>query len=424
MATNQSTGGRLATASLLTTFVLLACSQSWSQSVSTARWRSDAKAAHSIVHDDFGESWFGDINTMDSLAYNRQICVTFGTIALRAGVPWPHARALFARGHRFVSHSGTHIMSDGLDWNLAQEIDSSRAVIERNIPGNKVLFFCAPGDRQLAPSVKDYIRAHGWIGIRGGCWQQNPYNIPDPFSTCVVGNDLGNATGGALNQQVDTAISHGNWWLLETHQIGLTGGYYPMDAANWRTHLDYCVQKRLSGELWTAPIQEVLMYALERNCWKVAVTSSDATTMHITFNTDSVVNAQVANRTFDVPLTLLAVLPSGWVAADAQVVQNAQVLTHTLTGTGTIRFDAAPWGGTVTVNRTPVVAVQRLAPVRNAPAEAWYRAGIARQLLTGHAGAMACSFNGRRTGAEADQGLVVVPAPGHGPDAVRLIMVR
>jgi len=351
--------------------VLVAYTGCLSQTVSFARWRNGATAAHSIVHDDFGESWFGNINVMDSLAYNRQICVTFGTIALRSSAPWARARALFARGHRFVSHSGTHIMSDGLDWDLAQEIDSSRAVIERNVPGNSVLFFCAPGDNRLAASVKDYIRSHGWIGIRGGCWQANSYAVADPFSTCLLCYSGGGVA--ELDQDLDNAISQGNWLLRETHQVGTTGGYYPVsDQAIWRAYLDSCVAKRLSGALWTAPVQEVLMYALERSRWSVSVTSSSATQLQITIDNDSVINQYVDNHTFDVPLTLTVGLPGGWTASEAQVAQNGLVIPHTVVSAGTIRFDAAPWDGVVTVYSSPTVAVaQPLRVVQPGARRAW-----------------------------------------------------
>lgn len=359
--------------------------------MSFARWRGNATAAHSIVHDDFGESWFGNIHVMDSLAYNRQFRVTFGVIALRTSVPWAAARGLFAKGHRFVSHSGTHIMSNGLDWNLAQEIDSSRSVMERNIPGNSVLFFCVPGDNRLDASVKNYMKERGWIGIRGGCWQTNPYAVPDPFSTCLLCYSSGGVS--ELNGDLDNAISQGNWLLRETHQVGVSGGYCPVsDPAIWRTHLDYCVQKRQSGDLWTAPIQEVLMYALERSRWSVSVTSSGATQMQITIDNDSVINQYVDNHTFDVPLTLNVGLPGGWAASEAQVVQNGQVVPHTVVNAGAIRFDAAPWGGVVTVYSSATVAVtQPLRVVQPGTRRAWDPApafGLDGRLASGWAPGM------------------------------------
>jgi hypothetical protein len=133
--------------------------------------------------------------------------------------------------------------------------------------------------------------------------------------------------------------------------------------------MDWCKAEVDSGHLWMAPVQTVLMYALERSRWSVAVTSSDASTMQIAFDNDSVINPHVTNQLFTVPLTLLAVLPPGWVAANAQAVQRGHVLPATVVSTTTIRYDADPWGGTVTVNRAQVVGVQRLAPARNTPAK-------------------------------------------------------
>jgi hypothetical protein len=112
----------------------------------------------------------------------------------------------------------------------------------------------------------------------------------------------------------------------------------------------------------------VLMYALERSRWRVAVTSSDASQMLIAFNTDSVINPHVDNHLFNVLLTLVAGLPSGWVAADAQAVQGGNVLAKTVVDASTIRFDADPWGGTVTVNRTATAVHGQLRPaLRVAP---------------------------------------------------------
>lgn len=128
-----------------------------------------------------------------------------------------------------------------------------------------------------------------------------------------------------------------------------------------------------------APAETVLKYGLERSRWSIAITRSEVTLLELTFDNDSVINPYVENREFNVPLTLDVTLPVGWVASVAQAVQNGLELAAQTIGGQVIRFDADPWGGVVTVNRTAVVAV---APLRVHAAQRTPTPG-ARSLLVG-----------------------------------------
>jgi hypothetical protein len=354
------------------------------QSVSFARWKNNATAAYSLNHDDYGYDWWGDFAFMDSILTNRGLTVSFSVIAAQLDrSDSARAAAYVRKGYRFICHGMNHICDTPITANnpvqrysTAYEYDSARARIERMIPSQgKCLYWATPCGNQSADNVT-WLRTHGYIGCRNdinGLFPGSPYDVADPFRIGEGCYQPASAGAPALNSYVQQAIDAGNWASRQAHCVSDNSGlgWAPIPLADYRTHMDWCRQQIDAGRLWMAPVQTVLMYALERSRWSVAVTSSDATHMLLDFDTDSIINPYVDNHLFTVALTLLAGLPSGWSAQDAQAVQQGVELAKVVANSTTIRFDANPWAGVVTVNRTAVpVLSQPLRPMQSGIAAA------------------------------------------------------
>jgi len=396
--------------------------ESVGQTVQFARWRNNATAAYSLCHDDYGEAWWGDFTFMDSILTNRGLTVSFSTIAGRLDRGDSGRAANYvAKGRRFTTHGYNHVCDTPITltnanprYTIAQEYDSARARIERMIPSQgRCLYWQTPCGNQSAENV-NWLRTHGFIGCRNDIDGVNPvpYGVPDPFRIGEGCYQPAGAGAAALNSYAQAAIDGGNWASRQSHCVSDNSGlgWAPIPLAEYRAHCDWCKQQIDAGRLWMAPVQTVLMYALERSRWTVSVTSSSATQMQCTIDNDSVINQYVANSLFDVPLTLIAGLPGGWAASEAQVVQNAQVIPHTVVNASTIRFDAAPWGGVVTIySATSVMLTQPLRVVQPAAS----RAGAALP--------MAFGLDGRLVAGSAP-GMVLMAAPDGTTGAVRMVL--
>jgi hypothetical protein len=321
------------------------------QSVQIATWRHGATGAYSIIMDDYGGGDLGLRQYADSMLVNRGFAVTVDII-VGSCTPqnWAYARELFSHGHKMASHSWNHLQQWGpADFPL--QIDSSKAVIEREVPGSRCLFFGFPYE-VFNDTMITYFRTREYIGTRGGNFHGstlNPPAIPDPFRSNF--EFYGSETGlSGLNTFVAWAISRGGWALRETHQVLYNQGYNPIAPDSFAMHLDFCRQKADSGLLWMAPVQEVIMYARERETYTAAVTAQGPSQITIEFTTDASrihPSPTVANTLYDYPLTLLLQLPGGF--TDPVVWQADSVVSHTVAAPGTIRFDALPYGGPVTV---------------------------------------------------------------------------
>ncbi len=344
------------------------------QSVSVAKWRGNAKGAYSVVMDDFGGSDLGFAQYADTMYTNRGIRVSLAVVA-GAGTPanWAYARDLRSRGFEFINHSWSH-RNDWGPSDFALEIDSAKAVIEREIPGNRALFFCYPYEI-ITDTMVGYLRRGEHIGSRGGNFHSrglNPPMLPDPFRSQFLGYDPTTGTS-SLNTQATDATTTGGWGLRETHNVG-TSGDYAIRPDTLAAHLDHCRQLIDQGLLWMAPVQEAVMYARERECYTVSVAANGLEELRVTFGTTTTTinpSGVAPNTLYDYPLTLKLVPQAGFTVQT--VTQGGSALAWTTSG-DTVLFDAAPYGGVVTVASISAASSPRTEEICAAGARADTRA--------------------------------------------------
>ncbi len=343
---------RTTTVALLTSLVLSAVLPLRAASVSIARWRGGATAAYSINMDDYGTQYFGDLLVIDSTLDNRGLNVSFATIANWSACNiscqnqnWGRARTMLA-GNEFVNHTLTHPTEPLTEANYATEIDSSQKILEAGIPDNQCMFLVFSGGSYSDGAVA-YMRSHKYIGCQSGGGGVNPHVIADPFR---VKADYYSGGGlSSLNDYITSAVNSGGWAMRSCHNVG-SGGWMPIASADWTAHLNFVAGKVADGSVWMAPVQEVLEYALEREHFPVAVSSSDVDSVVLTINTsvaDINPSPLVDNTVYDTRLTLVVDLD--FAAAGSAARQGQDMLDVTVSGASQVMVDAAPWGGPVIV---------------------------------------------------------------------------
>lgn len=332
-------------------------------SVRVALWKNDAGGAFSILSDDYGAQYYGDLAVIDSTTENRGIHLGFTTISDWAACLgscgeqyWDYARTtLVPKGHELVTHSYDHQWYLKTPENLALIFDTSQAHIEADVPENECLFFGNYGgmytdsvikvgpfwepleDPDIMPdSLVGYLKHQKFIGARmsggttvGGCDGVNPSSY-DPFRTsCNIWMNAGTASIDELQHLVQCAVDNGGHLNYMFHNLGEEVSWSPIGFTDWITVLDYLKGRMDAGDLWVETVQRITKYMMERDTYTVGVTSDDGFTMTIEFNTSVEVNPSpmIDNSVYDEYLTLVITTPHG---------HSSQV-------------NADPFGGPVTV---------------------------------------------------------------------------
>lgn len=302
--------------------------------IQIAKWRHNKTAAYSLNLDDFGASHFGDIETIANILDSTNINISFATIANSTTSKMEQANGCLL-GNEFVNHSWSHPDRNSLTTSrFAQEVDSSQAKLERLIHNNDPLFFIFPNDTRFVFGFINYISEHKYIGANGGITivgntmseKVNHYNLTDPFSVKSI-----YYTDEGINEfqsMVDTAILTGNWGFNAAHNVG-TGGFMPIPVEDFRAHMNYCKQKVDDGELWVAPVMQVLKYIMERRYFTVEIVSETDSMLELSWNTDRTINRSeyINNEDYNTPLSLIVTTPNGF----------------------EMMFDSNPWDGNIQI---------------------------------------------------------------------------
>ncbi len=347
-----------------------------SQTISVATWKGNAKAAYSIIHDDYGDVVVDGIwKYADTIAANRGIKFTIGAISSSCENarningykdPYDYAKQVMMdqHGHEIIAHSHTHSCAvGGAGWSpcntdgWAQTDDFQDEIIGctnsiENGTGHKPQYYIFPYDRfnnEANKKLKElgYIGSRtGWTSAENESFYRNGYNsndlntfYPDSngfFRTAVrVFDDTHTPLPNhdlILNSAVDDALQNGEWANRELHNVGGTGwGSCSLDG--YTKHLDYVQTKMNSGELWVGTISEVLTYQIQKLKFKPQLSQSDSITWDIAW--DSInpgYSVNVANYLSDLsyttPLTVMVDFNSR--SGDWEITQNDSVVQYSV----------------------------------------------------------------------------------------------
>jgi peptidoglycan/xylan/chitin deacetylase (PgdA/CDA1 family)/phage-related protein len=334
--------------------------------VSFAAWKDNAKAAYTIVHDDFGDATTGGIvKYADTIAFNRNVRFSFGAItSVCDGNDWSDARRLINHGHEIVNHSHSHYCSHDPGWcatkvyssaDFGVELDGSTNLIEQNT-GNRPRIFVHPFDLSTQ-QVLDRLKNLGYLGARSGSQGALNYSgFNDYFRLNFFVHDL-NSNLNALNQSVQSAVSSGGYLMRELHGVG-DGSWAPVSVSDYRSHLNYVKDHMNAGNLWAATASEVITYKIQKDSYYPSVSyNSGAKTLTVSFSGGS----SVQTGLFKTPVTINIQLNGLSIGTNLTVKQNGETLYAQVSGSK-ITVNAYPHKGNIVINTPNTVSCEPNCP--------------------------------------------------------------
>jgi len=242
-----------------------------------ANWKGGAKAAYSIIHDDYPypaglQTHYRELNT-------RGLQAGFGVIVQpteRGQSHFSALRKMVDEGHEIINHSYSHADLRLDDADLRQEIDYSTERLRTK--GFDITAFVFPYDR-FNDALLQRLKNQGYLGARAGERGVNSANMDtnDPlapfrarfdafFEDPSTGQNtlsIYKAQGNVLKAYVDDAIHKGGWAVRELHSI--EDSYWgSVSLAKYTAHLDYVADKVKSNDVWMDTFTNVNRYRSSR----------------------------------------------------------------------------------------------------------------------------------------------------------------
>lgn len=335
-------------------WVSTAHSEPSSHSVRIAPWQGDMTAAYTLIIDDYGFPFFADVNLIEQSCDQYGIRVSFAMTTrrdLEKAVQNYDAintgKRLIAKGHEIQPHSATHPTGYWDRGRIIFETDTSQADIQRLFPGTHPMVFLYPGGIQNRDAVTSYIRTSTFIGgrtLKGNGIGYNAADMSDPFE---VFNRFfsSNLMDDGIIHLIDSIIELKGWGMLSFHNI--TEEEEVSNKDQWLAILEYLDKKRTEKQMWVAPVQEVMMYILERRFYTPQLEQRPDGALKVTLAVAAgkiAPSPKVPDSLFTVPLTLVIQPPRGF--AVKSVTQDGEVLTYEMCN-GAIVLDMNVQGGAV-----------------------------------------------------------------------------
>jgi Polysaccharide deacetylase/Secretion system C-terminal sorting domain/PA14 domain len=335
--------------------------------VSYATWKDHAKAAYTIVHDDFGdESTVGITKYADTMATNRNIKFCFGAITSACdATDWADAKRMISHGHEVINHSHSHRCSHQPGWcasdnlysvaNFPVEIDGSTTLIEQNT-GNRPRFWIHPYDLSTQ-QVLDRLKSLGYLGARSGAQAAlNGVHFNDFFHLNYFVHDP-NSNLNLLNQAVQTTVAAGSYLMRELHGVG-DGSWAPVSVADYRAHLNYVKDQMNAGNIWSATASEVITYKIQKDAYTPSVVyNHGAKTLTVLFSG----SAPIQTHLFKTPVTIQIQLNGLTVGNNLTVKQGSETLSAKISGNQII-INAYPYKGALVISTPDVVSCEPNCP--------------------------------------------------------------
>lgn len=367
------------------------------------RWKNDAKAAYTIIHDDYGMSGVDGIwQYGDTIAANRGIKFGFGAIAshcetnriVRGKTLYNHAKEVMMdqHGHELINHSFDHGCAVGragwdpcnaqLGWGESTSLTAfSRELNEAhnaflNGTGYAPVYYIFPYDRH-SNLANQRLKDLGYSGSRSGWPESDPlngsfprfgYNNDDPhdYEPDVDGyfrnavqvfddnhrqlNDAGQLA--VLNGTVNNAITNGTFTLRELHNVGDLGwGAVKVNA--YRNHMNYVKSKIESGEVYNGTVTQINSYQLQKLKFQPQTSYNSVTkTINVTWSSiNPQINVNVANYinglVYKDPITLKVNLDG--LTGDWDVSQSGNTINDYEVKNGFMMVNVYPHEGPVQI---------------------------------------------------------------------------
>ncbi len=254
-------------------------------------WKGNAKAAYSIVHDDycttnskadFVTNGFEELN-------KRNLVAGFGVIvSLCDADEYADLRKMEDAGMEIINHSWSHKDLSKTDTDLKIEIDQAHTTLIGK--GFNVSYFAFPYDHEndtVLRRIRDLNP--GYLGARGGdnrsineqnmaandelapfrakldCFDIHEKDVVAGKPSCSKhAKATNNDPIKVLNLYLDETITTGGWGLRELHGVGVDASWGWVSQDEYTTHLDYVATKVASGDVWMDTPTNITRYWASR----------------------------------------------------------------------------------------------------------------------------------------------------------------
>ncbi|MBN2081796.1 polysaccharide deacetylase family protein [bacterium] len=314
-----------------------------------ATWQGNATAALSLTFDDgTPEHWTRGLALWQEYGFR----VTLGIIARtfqQAPERLPQLQIAFNAGHELANHTSTHPdLTTLTEMDCCNELTTCQQLLLNNVQGLDRIYTVIYPYEEYNDTVIDRLTEMGYMFARSGAQSISDYaEINDawdpPRMHLYSWANQRELPMWMWDSIIDAVVADGGWQIEQCHGIGDLDepgvGWSPRPETEYRAHYDHIAS--YGDQLWVAPVGEVGRYILERNVAEFVVL--DYTDTELTF----ILTDTLDNNIFDVPLTVIITLPTGWTAVSAR--QGVNELTVTTPESGLAQFDVAPGGGIVTL---------------------------------------------------------------------------
>lgn len=298
-------------------------------SVEICMWKGDAKAAFSLIMDDFGSPELSpSIVEAGNMAAKRNLQISTAVIVkhvLDDGEKrWKELHHFIAQGHEVVNHSWNHDDPGSTQWDQERDMIRSRDTIEAHLEDTlwqkRVTFFAFPYDGGREEDLQ-YLRKEGYLGAR--FTKENPLRINDnspqydPFysdfytyiskeyldSTLIPGmlqkgedttgidwwltypdkefapyDNFTNPIESVELRHIELVLQQRGWGFMEMHSLSSTQLYpnwwSPMSYGKFAALLDRLTLLKESDSLWVDVPSRVASYIVLSNATKLRTSDS------------------------------------------------------------------------------------------------------------------------------------------------------
>jgi peptidoglycan/xylan/chitin deacetylase (PgdA/CDA1 family) len=316
-----------------------------------ATWKRNAKAAYSIIHDDYPltRKFRQHYLELDKRGLHAGFGAIVAPINDNQDTYIPKMQQMVDAGHEIINHSFNHKDVDKKSTDLSQEIDLSTKLLRSY--GFDIHAFVFPYDH-YNEAVLQRLKGLGYLGARarfdGHKVNQANLNTDDPLAPFHTSFDAffedpitgQNTASGYKNQDdvlktyLDDAIQQGGWAVRELHGIE-DNSWGSVSLVKYTAHLDYVVDKVKNNEVWMDTFTHVTRYRSSRAYCGQAIAEDTGT---ITFSLASSENC----TKYATPLSVI-ITTNG--VDDITATQNNTVIPSTRLGTGQYILEINPAAG-------------------------------------------------------------------------------
>ena len=307
---------------------------------------------------------------------------------------WAGFNQLALNGHEIGSHTVTHPNLPSLsNSQIINELNNSKIKIEQKIPSQKCITFAYPYEgtnKTVMALVKQYYQAGRGEGndwpVQSSLSEDvndyrddapdyidNWYNYP---SIAIIFTNPGNHPPPRtmstdfdklyidFDNYVQNTIDQEMWGLLQTHDVVPfdsvdesedSGTWEPMSTEWFTAACQMVYNAQQNGDLWVAPVRDVMKYMKERD---------DAVSFQSVSSSSTVLTINVSNAydptIFNFPLTADITIRSDWGAVifnQGGVQYQVDAYTNS-NGNHVVQVSIDPNGGQITLTKTNPLPVE------------------------------------------------------------------